>query len=364
MGFVRRVPAPRWSMLRVSGGHEFVVIVSGKLRTATEASQFSGLSTETIAIASIGGYLVAMENETTTDAPRPTWLQVALAIFVMALATWSISKNVMNVEGNFGLIPSAIYSGGVSLLLLVSQYGGMFRHWRAGLVIVMVMLSLSLVGASVALVATLTAILCVPSTFTVVLIWVTMIVFILIALALRSNWRWYKTLAEAKSNGNLLNQQSSFSLIELLGAMLILACIIGPASYRAGTNQSLYAEDISPADAPFPAPSTAEPIMLRRDRDGAIRAHWFHFRADLDAWLAERSSSAEIENFKLRDVTNPADVRQVTRSSPRGPTSIDVMIREGKEATWDQGDRHVRVVWQVMSDGFPITVYYHETRNE
>lgn len=312
-----------------------------------------------MAIASTCGYLVAMEIN--DNIPRPSWIQTASAIFVIGWAAYFIAVLFIGVEEDNRKIASTITSTVFSLAFIVSQYCGMFRYLLAGVNTVIVMLTLWIIGISIALIVYI-AFTMLPTIPFVLLPVLSALAFIaLAAIALRANWLWRETLQKAKAEGNLPTGRKSFSLLELMGATLLLACMIAPASYRAGTNRTLYAEDVSPLDAPFAAPSSAKELTFLRERYGAIRAFWYHDQPEFDAWLKECQQSPEVKHFHLQGVNVPEDVKRPIEPPYSNSYYAEVDIYEGKEATWDRGDRHIRIVWPLAPDGLPNQVFYRET---
>lgn len=314
-----------------------------------------------MAIASSGGYVVAMENENTVELPRPTWFHVVLALLVMLIATIRLSAALIEIEDDPLFISYPVFYGGCALVLLVTQYGSTFRRWKSGTLIAIGLLSFLLLWSFIGLV-TLTIQFAVNRTASDQLL--TYMVFVVLApltaWAIQANWKWYQTLVAFSRQHESHEPPKSFSLLELLGVTFVLACTIGPVSYRAGTNQSLYVENVPRAETPFAVSDKADQIKFRRERDGTIRAYWIESPSILEKWLQKQEERPEVVHFsinKQEEVWGTEPIPRTKYGSVYDHTGYWAM----NIATWQVGIRTYEVRWPPLSDPLDVDVYYYET---
>lgn len=81
---------------------------------------------------------------------------------------------------------------------------------------------------------------------------------------------------------------------------LLLAIMIGPASYKMGANFPVYREDLSPNHVPFPIAETAQQVTYLLENDGLIHATWRQNPADLQQWLNSMESRGDAIDLIFR----------------------------------------------------------------
>ena len=318
-----------------------------------------------MAIASSGGYLVAMENETTAVVARPSWFQTICAMLVMGFAAAVVSSIFVMIEA----IPPAT-SGGFfvlvpALLLLVTQYLGMFRFNTAALVITMLLLLILTLWTLILLLITVQLLQSAPDMRGLLPFSSVLLLCVMFALSIRANWLRHASLKLYQKQGTLLTHTNSFSIRELMAATLLLACMLGPAAYQAGQNQSLYIQNVTPREAPFLASPTAQNITVSRTRDGFIQAMWTDNETQLHNWFDTQRSRMDVDRFLI--VESPR--KNTTVRIPLPPGSWNGAFREtvvptGRIVFWDIEDRHVHITYSVDAHSGEATVYYRESRRD
>lgn len=318
---------------------------------------------ERVAIASIDGYLVAMKN--TTNDPRPTWFQTICAMLVMGFAASVVSSFLVMIEAVPAVTLGALFVVAPALLLLITEYLGVFRGNKAALVIAMLLILIVVAGSSVLLYAMYLDLDRSPNVPGLLPAGITLLLCVMSALSLRANWQQHESLKLLQQQGRSPAGGSVFSIQELLAAMLLLSFMLGPAAIKAGQNQSMYVKNVSPEEVPFTASPTAESITMSRNRDGSIQAVWAEDESDLQSWFDTQESRPEVDGFLSVDKPRT----NTTVRIPRPPESFngtydEETIPKGRIVFWDIEDRHIHITWSVDADSGVAKVYYRESRRE
>lgn len=302
--------------------------------------------------------------------PRPTWFQRVCATLVMLVATAIISTTLLLfVEGlrdisrdlvpiGLGLIVIA-----VALAIMAVQYYGMFGFSKLCTTLVFWMLSVSFVFSCVFLFASIQMIERAESFLVAIPIGLLVLLCMITGFGLQANWRWRETLATAKAQGTLPTRQASFTLLELMMGTLMLAIMIGPASYLVGVKMPIYRENLSAQQAPFPVSPSAERITYRRESNGSIQAIWYQTPADLQQWLAEVSKQADVNEFS----STSSPLRNESVAIPQPPSAYGLghkkkTLSRAHEAIWNYGDRRAILRWDAETQSGLTTVYYGESK--
>lgn len=318
-----------------------------------------------MAIASSDGYLVAMENQNNSDAARPTWFQTSCAMLVMGFSASVVSIALVKIEAVPAVTPGAIFIVVPALLLLITEYLGVFRSNRAALMIAMLLLLFVVVISTELLYSMYRELDRTPNVPGLLPAGIALLLCVMSVLSLRANWQQHVSLKLLQQQGHSSPRGNVLSLKELLAATLLLAFMLGPVAIRAGQNQSMYAKNLSPRDVPFAASPTARNITMSRNRDGSIQAVWTEDESELQDWLDSQESHAEVDGFLSVDKPRT----NTTVRIPRPPKSLggsydEETLKEGRIVFWDIEDRHIHITWSVNTQSRVAKVYYRESQRE
>ncbi len=302
-----------------------------------------------------------MAMETPANVVRPTRFQITLALLVMLVATVEISLSAIAIEESLDRTSQAVFYAGFGLLLLVTQYGGTFRRWKMGTLIATGFLTYLFIGSSLGLIWMMVWICIDPTALTQ---WqfflVCAVLSPLTAWGIQVNLQWHQTLKKTQSEDRPLEQQKSFTLLELLGAMFVLGCVIGPVSYQANTNQSLYLEDVPRSEVPFAVSPQADQIKFRRERDGTIRGYWIEGPSIVADWIQKQKTRPEVTNFSL-ETREDAEAIEPIADTKYEKHHRNNIYWELKIATWQVDNRRYEVRWAPFPELLETDVYYFET---
>lgn len=307
-------------------------------------------------------YTLAMDENTNTH--HLSRFQITLALLVMLAATVRMSLAAIAIEDDVRNFSHSIFFGGAGLLLLVTQYGGTFRSWKTGLLIATGLLYFVLLWSVIGMITLAIALIASPFDSNHLLLFLWSVPFAPLSYgAIQANQSWYRTLHSNHRHDDSIKQPSSFSLLDLLGATFVLASVIGPVSYRANTNQSLYLEDVTRAETPFAVSDSADGIRFRRERDGAIRAHWIESPAVIEQWVQQQKGRPEVVDFSIKKQEDVQAMKPVPQ--PRFGSFYSYMtFWEMNIASWKVDNRYYEVMWTPTKEPLLADVYFHESEVE
>jgi len=301
--------------------------------------------------------------EDTTELPRPSWFQMILAVLVIGLGTGLVSLVSLFIADEPQAWTLVFFIMVPALVLLITQYRGMFRYRIGSTLIVLSMLSIAFVFACAFSFASIQWLEQVPHPFYLLPFLGIWMLNLGIGLAVRANWLWYRQLKTAQEQGTLPTRQHRFTLLEMMVATLLLAVMFGPASYRLGAEMPIYQEHAAADQAPFPISEAAQNVTYRQESFGTIRAVWQESPASLERWLDTQSERSDVYRF-IRTKTPEQDVLVQVPQPPSifGARCVDKQLPRGSMAWWRYNGRKVYLAWEAETQSGLTTVYYIETQ--
>ncbi|MBI1248823.1 hypothetical protein GC197_13405 [bacterium] len=286
------------------------------------------------------------ENEEAPEVtlPKPSWLLIVFSVINILAGVAEASVMLVGFEylwpnpASYQLLLISL----VGVCLVVLQYSGTFRR-NANAALGDAFVSGLCYGMILLFCITMDflrqgALILPPGQ----LAWSIVFAATIVSLAMNGFWFWKLKQHFEK---HPTPSDYSISMQEVLACLGLLGLIILPVAYQVQANQSIYRENVSAIEVPFPVPEEAKAIRYQRDRNGLIVAASYEIdEADLKDWLSRPDSEMRKHGAKWSEINKPYEINLPDPTLAQYPTSMGHVVTKG-----------IRVIWKVDN------VYYATT---